>query len=508
MAEAGNPNSSKPVLVTGATGYIGGRLVPRLIERGYRVRCLVRSPRKLEARPWAQSERVEIVEGDLSEPEGLAEAITGCGVGFYLVHSMLAAGDDFADRDRRLAKNFATAAGEAGLEQIVYLGGLGEMGPELSEHLRSRREVEHVLAGGGVPVTTLRAAVILGSGSASFEVLRYLVERLPVMVTPRWVRTECQPIAVRDVLGYLTGVIGRPEAVGRSFDIGGPEVHEYLELMRLMQRALKLPRRLILPVPILTPKLSAYWIHLVTPISSRIARPLAEGMRNRVVARENDIRGIVPQELIPAERAIELALARVEAQDVETIWSAAGVIEGDPDWAGGTVYEDITEIEIDADAHSVFRAVQRVGGGHGWYALDWLWQIRGWMDRLVGGPGLRRGRRDPETVGYGEALDFWRVVEFEQDRRLGLRAEMKVPGEALLRFDVTPKDDGGGSILKQTALFRPKGLLGLAYWYAVLPLHGPVFRGMTRGICRAAEKLAAESQPDQSQHDEARPADA
>ena len=479
------------MLVTGATGYIGGRLVPRLLDRGYRVRCLVRSKRKLESRPWFGDERVEIVERDLLEADGLADDLRGCGCAFYLVHSMKAAGGDFAERDRTLASNFAAAAADAGVGQIIYLGGLGETGDDLSEHLRSRREVGEVLREGAVPVTTLRAAIILGSGSASFEVLRYLVERLPVMVTPRWVHTECQPIAVRDVLEYLMGVIGDERALGRSFDIGGPRVLTYLELMREMGRALRLPRRLVIPVPVLTPKLSSYWIHFVTPISARIARPLAEGLRNRVVVREDSIREIVAIETIEPRAAIDLALQRLEKQDIETVWSAAGVIEGDPDWAGGRSYEDTATERINALPSEVFRAVCRIGGGHGWYALDWLWHVRGWMDRLVGGPGLRRGRRDPENVAFGEALDFWRVVEFEQDRVLGLRAEMKVPGEAKLRFQIEPDGETGASLLTRTALFRPKGLFGILYWYAVLPLHGPVFAGMMAGIRRTAEQIAA-----------------
>jgi uncharacterized protein YbjT (DUF2867 family) len=479
------------VLVTGATGYIGGRLVPRLLDRGFRVRCLVRSKRKLESRPWFDDQRVEIIERDLLDADGLADDLRGCGCAFYLVHSMMSAGGDFAERDRTLASNFARAASDAGVAQIVYLGGLGEVGDDLSEHLRSRREVGSILRHGDVPVTTLRAAIILGSGSASFEVLRYLVERLPVMITPKWVHTECQPIAVRDVLEALMGVVGRDEAIGRSFDIGGPRVLTYLDLMRVMGRALGLPRRLVIPVPVLTPRLSSYWIHLVTPISARIARPLAEGLRNRVVARDDAIRDIVDIEPIEPRAAIDLALQRLETQNVETIWSAAGVIEGDPDWAGGRSYEDTATQRIEASPSEVFRAVCRVGGGHGWYALNWLWRVRGWMDRLVGGPGLRRGRRDPENVAFGEALDFWRVFEFEKDRRIGLRAEMKVPGDAVLRFQIEP-DGEGASLLTRSALFRPKGLFGILYWYAVLPLHGPVFAGMMAGIRRTAECMGTE----------------
>lgn len=492
---------TRPIAVTGATGYVGGRLVPRLLERGYRVRCLARSPRKLEDRSWAGDERVEIVGCDLSDDD-IAGALSGCWSAFYLVHSMMAVDDDFADRDRRLATRFAKACEASGVERIVYLGGLGETGDDLSEHLASRREVERALASTGVPLTTLRAAIIIGSGSVSFEILRYLVEHLPVMITPKWVSTECQPIAIRDVLHYLVQSLETPETVGKTLDIGGPEVLQYRELLHTMADARGLSRRVMIPVPLLTPRLSSYWIQLVTPIGNRIARPLTEGLKNRVVARNDDAARLMPSTRLTVREAIDAALAKIDAQSVETTWSDAGAIEGDPDWAGGTVFEDTTTVRIDAPADCVYRAVCRVGGGHGWYALDWLWHIRGMMDVLVGGPGLRRGRRDPENVAYGEALDFWRVVGIERNKHLDLRAEMKVPGDAELRFAIEEKQDGTTS-LTQRALFRPKGLLGLAYWYAVLPLHGFVFRGMTAGIRRAAETFAADAREHASSREQA-----
>jgi len=493
------------VLVTGATGYVGGRLVPRLLDAGYRVRCLVRSPRKLSDRPWIDDPRVEVVEGDLFETDGatLAERMRGCGPAFYLVHSMLAAGDEYAERDREMARRFLAAAESAGLSRIVYLGGLGELGAGLSEHLRSRTEVAEVFAEGDIPVTTLRAAMIIGSGSASFEILRYLVERLPVMVTPKWVRTECQPIGIRNVLGYLVDCLATPETVGETLDIGGPEVLTYRRIMEVMAEERGLPPRWILPVPVLTPKLSSLWIHLVTPLSQDIARPLAEGLKNRVVCRDERAAQLMPQELQTVSEAIRHALARVEAHDVETSWSMAGPIPGDPDWSGGTVFTDRREQEIGVPPSTVFRAVCRIGGGNGWYAADWLWRIRGLLDRLVGGPGLRRGRRDPEQVSYGEALDFWRVTDLEAGRHLALRAEMKLPGEALLEFELEPCKDVGGlptrTHLTMTARFLPKGLLGLGYWYAVLPLHRVVFRGMLEGIRRSAEELGSPDGPDLTQ---------
>jgi uncharacterized protein YbjT (DUF2867 family)/uncharacterized protein YndB with AHSA1/START domain len=479
---------SSPVLVTGATGYIGGRLVPRLLEAGHRVRCLAREPRKLDGRAWAADPRVEIVAGDAADAPSLRRAMEGCGQAFYLVHSMITAAEAYAERDRAMARSFAAAAQEAGLERIVYLGGLGELGKGLSEHLASRREVEEVLASGRTPVTVLRAAMIIGSGSASFEILRYLVERLPVMVTPRWVKTESQPIAVRNVVQYLVDCLAVKETTGRTLDIGGPDILSYRELMRVMAEERGLPRRLVIPVPVLTPRLSSLWIHLVTPISARIARPLAEGLRNRVVCRSDEAGRLMPQKLLTVREAIRAALDRVAHEDVPTSWSMAGPIPGDPDWAGGTVFTDRRSLVIEAPPEAVWRAVVRIGGGHGWYAADGLWRLRGAMDRLVGGPGLRRGRRDPDEVGYGEALDFWRVTGLERGRRLSLRAEMKLPGEALLEFHVLP--EGGKTRLSQIARFRPKGLAGLAYWYGVLPVHGIVFAGMVHGIRKAALDLA------------------
>ncbi len=481
---------SSRVAIAGVTGYIGGRLAPRLLDHGYAIRCLVRSPAKLQSRPWATDPNVEIRPADLEDESSLTRELQGCEAAYYLVHSMMSAGSDYAEHDGKLASTFARAARNAGVNRIIYLGGLGETGPDLSEHLSSRREVEDALASTGVAVTVLRAAMIIGSGSASFEILRYLVERLPVMVTPKWVTTPCQPIAVKNVIGYLVGVLAVPETVGGIFDIGGPDVFCYRDIMSIMAEELGLRRRLVIPVPLLTPRLSSYWIQLITPLSNTIASPLAEGLKNPVVCRENRIVGFIPQELLGVREAIHAALNRIAEHSVETSWSMAGPIPGDSDWAGGTVFRDVRKIAVQAPAWAVFRALCRVGGGNGWYAADILWKIRGWMDQLAGGPGLRRGRRNPETVEYGEALDFWRVVGFERDRHLALRAEMKLPGEAMLEFRVEALNDGQ-SVLHQAALFRPRGLLGLAYWYSVLPFHAIVFRGMLSGIGREAMKIAA-----------------
>jgi uncharacterized protein YbjT (DUF2867 family) len=477
------------IAITGATGYIGGRLAPRLLDAGYSLRCLVRTPRKLEGRQWTADPRVEIREADLTNITALAAELSGCAAAFYLVHSMMSARGAYARRDLQLARAFAQAARDAGVGRLIYLGGLGETGPDLSAHLSSRRDVEAALASTGVPVTVLRAAMIIGSGSASFEILRYLVQRLPVMITPKWVSTRCQPIAVDNVLGYLVGVLAAPESAGATFDIGGSETLPYSGIMRIMAEELGLARRWIIPVPVLTPRLSSYWIHLVTPLSASIARPLAEGLKNEVICREDRITRLIPQELLDVRGAIRAALSQVSSRLVETNWSMAGPMPGDPDWSGGTVFRDAREATIDAPASATFHAVCRLGGGHGWYA-DWLWKIRGALDRLVGGPGLRRGRRDPDSLRYGDTVDFWRVVGLERDRTLSLRAEMRLPGEALLDFQIVERG-ASKCALRQTALFEPRGLFGLLYWYAVLPLHGLIFRGMLAAIRRDALRIAA-----------------
>ena len=493
-AEAGDtpPDDGGVILVTGATGYVGGRLVPALLEAGYRVRCLVRQPRKLDARRWRQHPQLEVVAGDLDDATALRQAMAGCRAAYYLVHSMVATGGTYAERDRELAFSFGTAAREAGLERIIYLGGLGEMGADLSEHLRSRRQVEETLAASGVAVTTFRAAMIIGAGSASFEILRYLVERLPIMVTPKWVTTECQPVAIADVLHWLTRCLEVPETTGKTLEIGGADVMPYRGLMNIMAEELGLPRRIILPLPVLTPRLSSLWINLVTPVSYRIAKPLAEGLKNRVVVTDDTTQRLMPHQAMGVREAIRRALVKIEQHDVETRWSVAGPVPGDPSWAGGTVFTDERSVEIDAEPPQVYAAVCRIGGGNGWYAGDMLWRLRGWMDTLVGGPGLRRGRRNPETVEFGETLDFWRVVDLNRDRSLSLRAEMKLPGEAQLDFRIEPIDEQADQPLTRlvmTARYRPRGLFGLLYWYAVVPLHELVFGGMLRGIRKTAEAM-------------------
>ncbi|GAB2941587.1 SDR family oxidoreductase [Streptomyces heilongjiangensis] len=482
-------------LVTGATGYIGGRLVPELLEAGLRVRCLARSPERLRDHPWADA--VEVVHGDVTDAESVARAMRGVDVGYYLVHA-LGTGDDFEETDRRAARIFGEQARAAGVRRLVYLGGLTPYGvpeEELSPHLRSRAEVGRILLDCGVPTAALRAAVVIGSGSASFEMLRYLTERLPVMVTPSWVHTRIQPVAVRDVLRALVGCARLPDEVNRTFDIGGPDVLTYREMMIRYAAVAGLPPRLILSVPVLTPRLSSHWIGVVTPVPASIARPLTESLRHEVVCHEHDIARYVPDppgHPIGFDEAVRLALRRVREARVTTRWSSASLpgapsdpLPTDPDWAGGSLYKDERELRVDAPRASLWRVIEGIGGDNGWYSFPLAWAVRGWLDRLAGGVGLRRGRRDATRLRVGDSLDFWRVEEIERGRLLRLRAEMRLPGLAWLEM-YADTDDAGRTVFRQRALFHPHGLLGHAYWWSVAPFHSVVFGGMARNIARAA----------------------
>ncbi len=490
--DAGQSMLIRRVFLTGSTGYIGGRLAPRLLDNGYEVRCLARSAAKLRARPWASREGIEVFEGEVGNEETLIGALEGCDAAYYLIHSMEASVGEYRSQDFALAEAFGRACAKAGVKRILYLGGLGEVGEGLSKHLTSRREVETALASGGVPVTVLRAAMIIGSGSASFEILRYLVERLPVMVTPRWVSTESQPIAIRDVLFYLIEALAVPETVGKTIDIGGPDVLSYADLMREMASAIGLKRRLVIPVPVLTPRLSSLWIHLVTPLHASIARPLAEGLRNRVVCRSDDATRLMPHECLTVREAINASLEKIHIGSVETSWSDAGVMPGDPLWAGGTVFIDRREATTSASLREVWESVSSLGGERGYGGADWLWRLRGALDRLVGGPGLRRGRRDSRDLRLGDSLDFWRVSAIDPPHSLDLTAEMKLPGTATLSFRIEPTTERNQvTKLSMTARFRPRGLFGIVYWYLVVPLHGIVFSKMLDGLLRSAEKAAA-----------------
>lgn len=474
---------SKLILITGATGYVGGRLVPRLLAAGFRVRCLVRDPVRLQGRAWR--EQVELAAGDLLQPESLVAAMRGVEVVYYLVHS-LGGGGDFSGRDLTAARNCASAAKAAGVQRIIYLGGLGDPQADLSPHLRSRQDTGVALREAGVPVTEFRAAVIVGSGSLSFEMIRYLTERLPVMICPKWVFTRIQPIAIRNVLDYLVAALGCPASIGRTLEIGGQDVITYAEMMTGYARARGLKRHL-LAVPVLTPRLSSYWVHLVTPIPANIAQPLIKGLGNEVIVRDALARKLFPA-ILPLDyaTAVKLALEKLGAHEVETAWSDALTSSQGVKTPVSLIRSEGMIIErrqqmVCAAPEQVYRSFARLGGERGWLYWDWSWQLRGRVDRLFGGVGMRRGRRDPETLRVGDPLDFWRVEMVEPGRLIRLRAEMKVPGRAWLEFQSVPQADGQ-TLLTQTAFFEPKGLFGLAYWYALYPIHSLIFSGLIRKI--------------------------
>ena len=477
--------STPLVLVTGATGYVGGRLVPDLLDAGARVRCLARNPGKLDAAPWR--DRVEVVAGDVGGR--LEDAMAGVDVAVYLVHS-IGQGADWQTRETTDASNFAAAASRAGVRRIVYLGGLGRSTDELSPHLRSRQAVGEALAASGVPVIELRAGVVLGSGSASFEMLRYLVDVLPVMVTPKWVETKCQPIAIIDVLAYLRAAILSSADLQGVFELGGPDVLTYAELMGVYADAADLPRRRLIPVPVLTPRLSAHWVGLVTPVPANLATELVESLVNEVTLSDDRAATTFGVEPISVREAIDRALLKSKQGELLSRFTDADLgpflpTSTDPSWAGGTVLRDQRTIEVSSPPAAAFAAVCRIGGERGWYSGASLWRLRGAVDLVVGGPGLRRGRRDPNRLKVGEPLDFWRVEELVPDRRLRLRAEMLLPGIAWLTFDVEPT--ARGSRITQVAEFRPHGLLGRLYWGGVAPFHRLVFPGLLNGIARDAE---------------------
>jgi len=476
------------VLVTGATGYIGGRLVRELLHHGYRVRVLVRNAARLSDYPWA--DRVEIIEGDAFDPAALERALAQVDVAYYLLHALMSTAD-FEAQERDLASKFAEVAKAANVRRIVYLGGIAAETGKLSAHLNARAETGEILRASGVPTIELRAGVVIGSGSASFEMLRHLTERLPFMVTPKWLNNRIQPIAIRDVLRYLVGAATIDPSVNQDFDIGGPDVFTYKEMMMKYAEVAGLRRRIIIPLPVLTPKLASGWIGLVTPVPVTLAKRLVASLKNEVVARDDSIRKLVPDApggLTPFTEAVRLALTRIKDQDVETRWANATVpgtpsqpLPTDPDWAGGSLYQDLREYLSDEPVETVWARVEAIGGANGYSGGTWLWELRGLMDKVIGGVGLRRGRRDPARLQVGEALDFWRVEELKRPNLLRLRAEMKLPGLAWLEFLVEALP-GGGSKISQRALFTPKGLFGHGYWWAVAAMHGFVFPSMARKL--------------------------
>jgi uncharacterized protein YbjT (DUF2867 family) len=476
------------ILVTGATGYVGGRLVPCLLEAGHQVRCLSRSPEKLRDVPWADT--VEIVQGDAMDAVSLARGLEGVEVAYYLVHS-IGSGPRFSDADRKAASAMAEAAASTGVGRIVYLGGLVPSEGTASPHLASRAEVGQILLDGVVPAVVLQAGVVLGAGSASFEMLRYLTERLPVMVTPRWVDSRVQPIAVEDVLRYLVGALDLPAGTNRRFDVGGPDVLTYREMMQRYARVAGLGRRYVVPVPVLSPWLSSQWVNVVTPVPRALAVPLIESLRNSVVVAESDITRLVPFDPLPFDAAVERALTNQRDGDVATRWADAAwpdspsdPMPSDPSWSGGSAYRDERAAPVDASVEALWRTIEGIGGERGWYSFPLAWSVRGLLDRLVGGVGLRRGRRHRDVLRAGEPVDFWRVEALERCRLLRLRAEMRLPGEAWLEFRVEESD--GRPVLHQRALFVPRGVLGHLYWWAVAPFHGVVFGSMLRNLAAAA----------------------
>ena len=478
----------EPVLVTGATGYVGGRLVPRLLGEGHRVRAMGRSMEKLKARSWAAQPMVDLIEGDVLDRDFLKRACQGCWAAYYLVHSMKHEARDFAGTDRSAALNMVWAAGEAGLNRMIYLGGLVPEGQALSPHLESRAEVGRILASGPVPVTILRAAMILGSGSASFEIMRYLMDRLPVLVVPRWINNRVQPISIRNVLGYLAGCLDHDEVLGETFDIGGPGVLSYAELFQIYAEEAGLPRRWIIPVPFMSPRLGSYLVHLFTPVHASISRPLAEGLSNTMICVDERIKSIIPQDLMDCRRTIKRILVKRQQQIVETSWSDAGALlpiewvqTGDAEYAGGTIISAPYRIRLEATPAEVWAPITRIGGETGWYFADWLWRLRGWIDNVIGGVGWKRGRRNRNEVVVGDALDFWRVLEVQENRRLLLVGELKAPGEIVLDFRIRPLSEKETE-LQMIGRFLPRGLWGLLYWYTLLPFHIWIFSGVLRTI--------------------------
>jgi len=478
------------ILVTGATGYVGGRLVPRLLDAGYRVRCLVRDPPRLHGRTWHS--RVEVAAGDAMDPASLDAAFKGVHTAYYLIHGMQG-GKPNAEHDLQMARNFIAAADLQGIQRVIYLGELVDPAARLSPYLRARHETGHLLRQSRIPLTEFRAGMIIGAGSALFEMIRYLSEREPVLVCPAWFFSMAQPVAVRDVLDYLAAALETPESAGRTIEIGGPTRLTYADMLLdyAAERGLK---RSLIRTPFHLPRLSAYWVHMVTPIHWRTVLPLIEGLRANLVVHDDEARRLFPKiKPLDFRQAVREALGRVLNDEVETSWSDALVNS-----AGDTRPYDFAVAEgmmierrslvVDVPTSAVFRAYTGVGGSRGWFFMDWAWAIRGWMDKAIGGVGIRRGRRHPDDISAGESLDFWRAEAVEKDHLMRLRAEMKVPGKAWLQFESTPLPQGG-TLLVQTAYYAPHGLFGFLYWYAMWPFHAFLFDGLIRQIAARARVL-------------------
>ncbi len=465
------------ILVTGATGYVGSRLIPRLVRAGYSVRCMAREPKKLADRDWGSH---EIVQGDVLDPDSLVPALENIDVAYYMVHGMGSEGN-FEERDARSARNVATVAAKTGVKRIIYLGGLGRADDRLSPHLKSRQRVGEILKETGIPVTELRASIIIGSGSASFEIIRDLVRKLPVMVTPRWVRSRCEPISIDNVLSYLTDVLETPETIGETLEIGGGRVLTYADMMKIVGRLMNRPIT-ILPVPVLSPRLSAYWLNIMTAVPYSLARPLIGGLKNDTICKDFRIREWIPITLHSFEESVKKALQDDICGHLESRWTEANLPA--PLEPGGVLHRDVQQVHSPLPASDLFKRIQIIGGQQGWYYADWIWKIRGTMDRMVGGIGIRRGRRHPVDLRVGDAIDFWRVERYDPPTRLRLRAEMKVPGVARLEFQVTGTESG--STLTQTASLAASSRWGDLYWYALVPIHRIMFRRMAYRIANHA----------------------
>lgn len=476
-------------LVTGANGYIGGRLVPELLQMGYRVRVLSRNASRVSQHSWA--DQVEVIDGDASDKEVLNQALSKVDVAYYLIHSLMLK-TDFESDEIKNARLFGEVANSLKVKRIVYLGGIINDYHDLSPHMSARSGTGEMLRNSGVPTIELRAGVVIGSGSASFEMLRNLTERLPFMVTPKWLKNRIQPIAVRDVLRYLVGAASIADSTSGVFDIGGPDVFSYAEMMKRYARVAGLRERIIIPLPVLTPKLSSGWVGLVTPVPYTLARRLVESLKHEVIAQPSDINQLIPlpeQGLTSFEQAVKLALAKVKNASVETRWSNASVpgapsdpLPTDPDWAGGSLYKDVRKVQGPVPIDQVWQRVESIGGENGYSTATWAWQLRGFADHLVGGVGLRRGRRDPNHLIVGDAVDFWRVEELVPGKLLRLRAEMKMPGLAWLEFELDTDAKTFETVVTQTATFAPRGLWGHLYWWMVFPMHGLVFPSMAKTV--------------------------
>jgi uncharacterized protein YbjT (DUF2867 family) len=474
------------ILVTGVSGYIGKQLVPRLSAEGHHVVCLVRNLERLNGRSW---ENAEIMVGDVLDQASLSVAMQGIEVAYYLIHSMAGGKRGFIERDEAGARNFATAAREAGVRRIIYLGGLGQCDKFISPHLNSRQHVGDVLRASGVPVTEFRAPIIIGSGSMSFEMIRYLTERLPILFTPQWINTLCQPIAIENILDYLTISLSEPHSIDSIFEIGGPDVLTYKDIMReyAIARGLK---RSFMTLPLLTTRILAIGADMVTPLPTPYLEILIEGLRSEVLVHDPSAQEVFKVKLIPYKLAVDQALKRDGTGEVEVFWAGAQT-----ELRPGVTHKDTQGIFIEqrrtasaVNPKAVFAAFSRIGGKRGWYYANWLWQLRGWLDQLVDGPGMRRGRRDPDELLPGDVLDGWRTETVEAGRLIRLWFEMKAPGPAWLQFEAQPHADGG-TLLIITAFFEPHGIHGLLYWFSLYLFHIMIFKGMSRGILQLAESL-------------------